>query len=56
VSLKLRVVVAVGLGIEQSIKTDSTSHPRASGRERLSLYQPLSIGADAWNVSPFRYA
>jgi len=41
---------------EQSIKTDSTSCAAASSRERLSLYSMLSIGADEWNVSPFRYA
>jgi hypothetical protein len=55
-SLKLRVVAPLGLAIEQFIKTDSTSRAGGSGRERLSLYQALSIGADAWNVSPFRYA
>jgi hypothetical protein len=55
-SLKFRVVAQPGPAIEQSLKTDSTSLASTSGRERLSLYQALSMGAEVPNVSPIGYA
>jgi hypothetical protein len=55
-SLSFHRASARCLAREQSLKTESTSRAAASSRERLSLYSMLSIGADEWNVSSFRYA